>query len=121
MVEHVHKLFPRIIATSPMADLLRPNGPRIPHYTNFSDSKATERIIRDRTTTNLRPCRTCALLQRDQGDVVDSRLNSYGVKGLRIIDASIMPIIPRGKIMSFVYVLAEKRADFRKEDLAATA
>jgi choline dehydrogenase len=47
--------------------------------------------------------------------VVDPQLRVYGIKGLRVIDASIMPVIPTGNINAAVYMLAEKGADMIKE------
>ena len=47
-----------------------------------------------------------------KGVVVDSKGGVLGgIKGLRIVDASIMPFMPPGYIMSTVYAVAEKLAD----------
>lgn len=47
--------------------------------------------------------------------VVDPQLRVYGVKGLRVIDASIMPTITSGNIHAPVVMIAEKGADLVKE------
>lgn len=57
------------------------------------------------------------MLPREKGGVVDARLRVYGVDGLRICDASIMPIIPRCNLQSTVYAIGEKGADMFREDL----
>lgn len=54
---------------------------------------------------------TCAM-----GEVVDSRLRVKGVKGLRVVDASVFPNHVSGNICSSVYTVAEKAADLIKED-----
>jgi choline dehydrogenase-like flavoprotein len=59
---------------------------------------------------------TCAMLPRDKGGVVDSNLKVYGIKGLRVVDASVMPIVPDQHTMGAVYMLAEKAADLIKEE-----
>ena len=38
------------------------------------------------------------MLPESSGGVVDSRLNVYGMNDLRIVDASIFPLIPDGSI-----------------------
>ncbi|KAI9656211.1 MAG: hypothetical protein M1821_004874 [Bathelium mastoideum] len=47
----------------------------------------------------------------DPNAVVDSRGRVFGLKGLRVIDASSFPLLPPGHIQSTVYMLAEKLAD----------
>jgi choline dehydrogenase len=59
---------------------------------------------------------TCAMLPQEQGGVVDSNLKVYGVQGLRVVDASVMPIVPDQHTMGAVYMLAEKAADLIKEE-----
>jgi choline dehydrogenase len=39
----------------------------------------------------------------------------FGVKNLRVMDASVMPVIPDCRIQNSVYMVAERGADFLKE------
>jgi choline dehydrogenase len=45
------------------------------------------------------------------GDVVDAELRVHGLSGLRIADASVMPIIPSGNTHAPTVMIAEKAAD----------
>lgn len=55
------------------------------------------------------------MLPRAQGGVVDVELNVYVVKGLRIVDSSIMPSIPMANTQTIVYAVAEKAAGLTKK------
>lgn len=52
--------------------------------------------------------------QEDPYAVVDPQLRVYGVSGLRVIDASIMPTIPNGNINAPTIMIGEKGADLVK-------
>jgi choline dehydrogenase len=52
----------------------------------------------------------------DPNAVVNSRLKVYGVKGLRVIDASIMPMIKVAHTNVSCMMIGEKGADLVKED-----
>jgi choline dehydrogenase-like flavoprotein len=52
------------------------------------------------------PTSTCAM-----GAVVDSELRVYGVEGLRVVDASVMPTITRANTNAATIMIAEKAAD----------
>jgi choline dehydrogenase len=52
------------------------------------------------------PTSTCAM-----GAVVDTELRVYGVEGLRVVDASVMPTITRANTNAATMMIAEKGAD----------
>nr|UBX54549.1 oxidoreductase [Aspergillus sp.] len=54
---------------------------------------------------------TCAM-----GPVVDERLRVKGVRRLRVVDASIMPMQVSAAIMATVYAITERAADLIKEE-----
>lgn len=54
------------------------------------------------------PCGTCRMGKDIEEGVVDGNLRVYGVKKLRVIDASIDPVIPDCRPQQVVYMTAEK-------------
>ncbi|PNS15771.1 Long-chain-alcohol oxidase FAO3 [Sphaceloma murrayae] len=70
------------------------------------------KYIRDTVLTIYHPVATCGMLPEEKGGVVDAELRVYGTTGLRVVDASIMPILPPGHIQTGVYAIAERAADF---------
>jgi len=60
------------------------------------------------TSTWAHPVGTLSMMKKEYGGVVDSNLRVYGVRGLRVVDASIMPLIPATHTSSTVYAVAEK-------------
>ena len=57
------------------------------------------------------PVGTAALLPEKDGGVVDSELKVYGTKRLRVVDASIIPLLPSAHIQTLVYGIAERAAE----------
>ena len=50
------------------------------------------------------------------GGVVDERLRVYGVRGLRVCDASVMPLMIGAHLQATVSAIAEKGAAMMLED-----
>ena len=81
-----------------------------------TDADLREFIRRD-VTTIYHPVGTCAM----SGDsaintsgltgVVDTELRVRGVDGLRVVDASVMPAVPRGNTNAPTIAIAERAAD----------
>ncbi len=58
---------------------------------------------------------TCAIGDAKNGGVLSSDFRVHGVRGLRVVDASVFPRIPGFFIASAVYMIAEKAADVIRE------
>ncbi|OCK84459.1 GMC oxidoreductase [Lepidopterella palustris CBS 459.81] len=104
-----------LVTTPPFSTLLKPAS-RIPDVPDLSDLDVAKRVTKERLYTNFHPASTCAMMPEEIGGVVDSRLRVYGVQGLRVVDASIFPMMTQGNIQATVYAVAERAADIIKED-----
>ncbi|KAJ4342566.1 hypothetical protein N0V95_006906 [Ascochyta clinopodiicola] len=57
------------------------------------------------------PIGTAALLPEKDGGVVNPELKVYGTKGLRVVDASVIPLLPSAHIQTLVYGIAERASE----------
>jgi choline dehydrogenase len=74
------------------------------------DSEEALRAHLARTTYAVyHPVGTCAI-----GAVVDEELRVLGLEGIRVVDASVMPTVPRGNTNAPVIAIAERAADVLK-------
>ena len=84
----------RILASQPLRDLIREEllpGPAA------TDDQALAAHCRRTVKTNWHPVGTCRMgRDGDTGAVLDPQLRVRGAEGLRVIDASAMPLIPSG-------------------------
>lgn len=113
----------KMFETQPLANYVRDredgSGKKIQNSFKISDRvdrDIAEKLVRAASISSWHPVGTCAMLPREKGGVVDPQLKVYGVDKLRVVDASIMPVLIRGNIVSAVYAVAEKAADIIKSE-----
>jgi choline dehydrogenase len=74
--------------------------------------------LRRRVELLYHPVGTCRM-GTDEGSVVDEQLRVRGIDGLRVADASIMPLIPGGNTNAPCIMIGERAADLVKGLVAA--
>ena len=80
---------------------------------SIQSDAALETYIRENCSTVYHPAGTCKM-GTDSMAVVDSELRVYGVEGLRVVDASVMPTLTTGHTNAPVIMIGEKAADLIK-------
>lgn len=114
-------LHPAFAPGSPAAIVPHAEGPiafdtpRIEY--SEEDERALEAYARATLSTTWHALGTCAMKPREKGGVVDSRLNVYGVRGLKIADLSIGPGNVGSNTYSTALVIGEKAAIIIAEEL----
>ena len=88
----------KIARSEPYNSLLKHDStdPQFDHQLYLKTDEELEEVVRERVETVYHPTSTCRMAPLEQGGVVDSRLRVYGVKGLRVCDASVFPEIVSG-------------------------
>ncbi|AYO52976.1 GMC family oxidoreductase [Acinetobacter wuhouensis] len=87
---------------------------------NIQTDEEIRQILRDRSDTVYHPVGSCKMGVDDMA-VVDPRLCVYGIKNLRVVDASIMPKVVNGNTNAPAIMIAEKAVDMIREDQAGVA
>ena len=87
------------------------------------------RVERDELEADLRrrlmliyhPVGTARMSDTEPDAVVDSQLRVHGLQALRVVDASIMPLITRGNTNAPTMMIAERGADLIRARAPAAA
>ncbi|KAL8847231.1 MAG: hypothetical protein Q9221_007718 [Calogaya cf. arnoldii] len=116
LARHI-QYFETLVRTEPLASVLKKDGRRIPAGVRVETLDEARKLGPRTVMSNFHPTGTCAMMSKDLGGVVDKRLIVHGTTNLRVVDASIFPLEPRGNIQSSVYAIAERASDLIKEDM----
>ena len=73
--------------------------------------------VRNNASTVYHPCGT-ARMGTDDRAVTTPDLKVRGIEGLRVVDASVMPMVPSSNIHPATIMMAEKGSDLIKQSLA---
>ncbi|KAI9776437.1 MAG: hypothetical protein M1816_005319 [Peltula sp. TS41687] len=111
------KFADKICCTKPLSDIVVARVFPIPKHTVTGEEDFSD-FVRRYTMTDWHPVGTCAMggVAGIKEGVVDERLKVYGVKGLRVVDASIMPLQVSAHTQATVYAIGEKGASMILED-----
>ncbi|KAG6819018.1 hypothetical protein H0H93_016330 [Arthromyces matolae] len=85
------------------------------------DDQAIDDWISDHVETTWHSLGTCAMKPREEGGVVDGRLNVYGTQNLKVVDLSICPDNLGTNTYSSALLVGEKGADLILEELGLKA
>ena len=102
----------RILASPPMQLLQAAQFVPPPE----ADDDALNQVINNGLRTEFHPSGTLSMLPFSMGGVVDRRLLVYGTENLRVVDASIMPMVPAAHLQAVVYAVAEKVRNAHKSN-----
>lgn len=106
----------QLAEAEPMASLLKKGGERLHTAEPLTDLEKAKALCKELVLSMYHVSGTCAMMPREDGGVVDPQLKVYGTTNLRVVDASIFPLEPRGNTQATVFAVAEKAADIIRGD-----
>jgi choline dehydrogenase len=98
----------RDVFAQPVFDAYR--GPELMPGAHVMRDEQIDTFVRKTAETIYHPVGS-AKMGRDTNAVVDPQLKVYGVEGLRVVDASVMPALVSGNTNAPTIMIAEKAAD----------
>ncbi|KIK66582.1 hypothetical protein GYMLUDRAFT_157308 [Collybiopsis luxurians FD-317 M1] len=84
--------------------------------TDKKTDEELEEMVRHRLETLYHPTSSCRMAPLEQGGVLDSKLRVYGIKGLRLCDASVFPNIVSGHTAGACFAVGERLAGMLKDE-----
>lgn len=123
LMVHCARFANRICSTQPLASIIRSRVSPAPfppatEAEDEDDEEAWRKWLRENTISDWHPVGTCAMGGRRgiEGGVVDEQLRVYGVRRLRVVDASVIPLQISAHLQATVYAIAEKGSSMILED-----
>jgi choline dehydrogenase-like flavoprotein len=105
-------------ATSPLAEVVvRELKPGVA----AESEEELEAALRERLELIYHPSGTCRMSDSGEDAVLDSELRVHGIDNLRVVDASIFPLIPGGNTHAPTVMVAERAADLIRGRVPAAA
>jgi choline dehydrogenase-like flavoprotein len=107
----------KIANTAPLSDVwvaeYEPGLAAVPETGN--DAQWRDFVL-NTTLSIFHPTGACDMMPERKGGVVNPSLVVYGTKNLRVVDASVMPLLVSGHIQTAVYGIAERAAEMIIKD-----
>lgn len=101
LARHV-QFMEKLIRTEPLASNLKKDGKRIPSEKHIDNLESARTLSPETIRSGFHPIGTCAMMPKPLGGVVSERFIVHGTRNVRVVDASIIPLEPRGNIQSSV-------------------
>ena len=98
----------REIIAQPAFDRYR--GREISPGPDVQSDEELDNFVKQHAETAYHPCGSCRMGEGDMA-VTDAQGRVHGLEGLRVVDASLFPVIPTGNLNAPTIMLAEKIAD----------
>lgn len=99
-------------STSPVKEIIvgqfAPNATVLPPGATDEQWK---KYLSDSSNSNSHAIGTAAMMSRELGGVVDSKLKVYGTKNVRVVDASILPMQFSGHLTATIYAVADRASE----------
>lgn len=115
MQQRLFSLLRRILASPLVAATLSPNTIElVPGYSLLPANASlpqTSAVFQAVLAPVWHAVGSAGMRKREWGGVVDEEFRVYGVRGLRVVDASVVPVEVNGNPTSLIYALAEKAAE----------
>ncbi|KAI1775443.1 GMC oxidoreductase [Hypoxylon cercidicola] len=104
-----------IASAPPMSKLLKQPLHRRDPASRLTDLESAKRYLRASMISMWHMAGTCVMLPKEKGGVLGEDLKVYGVRNLRIVDSSALPVISTANTQATVYAFAERAADLIKQ------
>lgn len=73
-----------------------------------SDDQLLDYVKNSMTSSFYHPCCTASMIPRSKGGVVGPDLKVHGAAGLRVVDMSVLPLLPSSHLSALAYAVGEK-------------
>ena len=116
------QLLSKLLSVESLSEGFKEAGERIPAHAFMSGGgkvislEEAKSITREQLISKYHPMGSCMTALRKEGSAVGEALRVYGMRGLRVVDTSVFPVVPRGNNITSVYATAEKASNLIKED-----